>query len=50
MSESTGVLKPDGTEYVPELDDDCPHKNKQNVAGAGMVSELIVCVDCGKEL
>lgn len=50
MNEPTGVLKPDGSEYVPEIDDDCPHATKQDVTGAGVSSKVIVCVDCGKEL
>ena len=51
--EQAQILKSDGSvyEHVQEdIQEDCPHTNKQNVAGAGMVSEMIVCVDCGKEL
>jgi len=48
--EEVQILKADGSEYVPELDDDCPHKNTQVVGGLGRTPERTICVDCKKEL
>lgn len=49
IAEEAGDLEPESVPEVPVDSGDCKHENKQNVAGAGMASEAVVCVDCGKE-